>query len=295
MGRGRGTRSRYLTLVGVCGIVTGLLLASVLLVRFYPYMLSFTTFPRLTHTASGVAGDPINLILIGSQAQIMQTFERVGWLIPDPITPQTTARIAADSLAHRSYPTAPVSNLYAFGRSQDLAFEKPTQDVQNRGHVRLWNTATRIDGEQVWIGQASYDSGIELSSSTHFPTHHILPTVDVERRSVGADIEATGLVKSETEVAYATPIFAARNGGGDFYASDGDALVVNLSEAPVPVSQPAWLVGGLKIGVFLLYDALLGVVSGGGAQLAFLVVLVMGSLVIAGVVLWRRLRHRQAT
>lgn len=60
---------------------------------------------------------------------------------PYPITSQTSAKIAEDSLAHRSYPTAPVSNLYVFGRVQDLAFEEPTNDVQNRGHIRTWETA----------------------------------------------------------------------------------------------------------------------------------------------------------
>ena len=76
--------------------------------------------------------------------------------MPDPITPQTSAKIAADSLAHCSYPTAPVSNLYVFGRIQDLAFEKPTNDVQNRGHIRIWKTGALIGGQSVWVGAVSY-------------------------------------------------------------------------------------------------------------------------------------------
>jgi hypothetical protein len=288
------TSNRNLRVATLSGVAIGLLLACLLLVRFHPYTYAFTSFPRLTRTASGVAGDPINMILIGSQGQITESFKRAGWLIPDPITPQTAARIAADSVAHRSYPTAPVSNLYVFGRAQDLAFEKPTHDVQYRGHIRLWKTSNRISGAQVWVGQASYDSGIELSNSTHFPTHHILPTVDLERRSVGADLEATGLVTSESDVAYTTPIFAGRNGGGDFYESDGDVLVINFTPVPLHLSPPAWLVDGLKTGAFLLYDALLGVVSSSGAQFAFLVVLAIGSLVIAAVVLLRLFRRRHA-
>src|SRR5579859_8193219 len=145
--------------------VLGLLLVCMALIRFYPYDLNFTTFPRVTQTKSGAAGDPINLVFVGSQRQIASSFQQAGWLIPDPITPQTAARIAADSLAHRSYPTAPVSNLYVFGRAQDLAFEKPTSDVQYRGHARLWTTGTQINGSPVWVGQASYDSGIELSGT----------------------------------------------------------------------------------------------------------------------------------
>src|SRR5689334_12102350 len=95
-----------------------LLACSLLLVgiRVYPAPWLFPAFPRITQTAKGAAGDPLNIILVGSASQITGSFTRAGWMIPDPITPQTSARIAADSLAHRAYPTAPVSNLYAFGR-----------------------------------------------------------------------------------------------------------------------------------------------------------------------------------
>lgn len=110
-------------------------------------------------------GDPINLLFIGSKEQITHGFQQASWLIPDPITPQTSARIAADSLAHRSYPTAPMSNLYVFGRVQDLAFEKPTTDIHYRGHIRNWKTTTLIGRQPAWIGAATYESSIELSST----------------------------------------------------------------------------------------------------------------------------------
>ncbi|GAC1357010.1 MAG: hypothetical protein NVS4B11_24650 [Ktedonobacteraceae bacterium] len=66
------------------------------------------------------------MVFVGSKDQIMRSFQKAGWLLPDPITAQTSAKIAADSISHRSYPTAPVSNLSVFGRVQDMAFEKPT-------------------------------------------------------------------------------------------------------------------------------------------------------------------------
>jgi hypothetical protein len=281
--------------VSLFATVVGLVLAGILLIRFYPYTLNFTTFPRVSQTASGVAGDPINLILVGSQAQITRSFERAGWLIPDPITPQTTAKIIVDSLAHRSYPKAPVSNLYAFGHAQNLAFEKPTNDVQNRGHARFWKTTATIGGEPVWVGQASYDSGIELSGSTHFPTHHIRPTVDLERASVGADLQATGLVRAEGEVAYTAPIFAARNGGGDYYESDGNVLVINYTLVPLRLSPQPFLIGGLKAGAFVLYDVLLTLPTNSGTLVALIIIVVIAVVVIAGIMLWRSSRRQQAT
>src|SRR6266568_2321108 len=267
--------------VSILGILFVLFAALIAAVRFYPYTYNFPAYPKITHTKSGAAGDPINMLFVGSKNQIMPSFQKAGWLIPDPITSQTSAKIVVDSLAHRSYPTAPVSNLYVFGRVQDLAFEKPTNDVQNRGHIRTWKTGALINGQSVWVGAASYDSGIELSSTNHFPTHHIAPTVDLERNAVGSDLEKTGLVKEEAYGTFTPPILYARNGGGDYYASDGDVLVINYTQAPIPLSQPAWVIEGLKTGAFLLYDTLFTVLGG---LIAFLVLV---AVLIAGLVLWR--------
>ena len=274
-------RTLIFRVVSILGIVLVLLTALVAVLRFYPYTYDFPAYPKITRTKSGATGDPINMLFIGSKDQITQSFHQAGWLIPDPITAQISARIAVDSLAHRSYPTAPVSNLYVFGRVQDLAFEKPTTDVANRGHIRIWNTGTRVNGQPVWVGAASYDSGIELSATNHLPTHHIAPTVDLERNTVGSDLAKTGLVREEADAAFTPPILSARNGGGDYYESDGDVLVINYTPAPIPLHQPAWALDGLKTGVFLFYDAPFTIV---GALITFLVLVVV---LIAGLALWR--------
>ena len=250
----RKKRTRIITMISS---VVLLFIACIVLILFYPYTYNFPAFPRRTQTKSGADGDPINMVFVGSQEQILHSFQQAGWLIPDPITPQTAEKIAAASLAHRSYPTAPVSNLYVFGRVQDLAFEKSTNDVQNRGHIRLWKTGTLIEGQLVWVGQASYDRGIELSGTTHLPTHHIAPTVDLERNAVGVDLEKTGLVTEESEGAFTHPIVYAQNGGGDYYESDGDVLVINYTHAPIQLNQQAWVIYELKNGVFSFYDTLL--------------------------------------
>src|SRR5712692_2118705 len=280
-------RKTIIRSASILGMLLLLVTALIVLLRFYPYPSNFPAYPKITHTRSGAAGDPINLVFVGTKDQIMHSFQQAGWLLPDPITPQTSERIAVASLTHRSYPTAPVSNLYVFGRVQDLAFEKPTNDVANRGHIRLWKTGTLIGGQLVWVGQASYDSGIELSGTTHFPTHHIAPTVDLERNAVGADLEKTGLVKEEADAAFTPPILYARNGGGDYYESDGDVLIINYTQAPIPLNQPVWIIEGLKNEVFLLYDTLFTL----GVLIAFLVLV---AVLIAGLVL-RRFTERNRT
>jgi hypothetical protein len=255
------TRMRIRQLLHWASLV--ILLVFVLLLvgmRVYPSPWAFPTLPKETHTAHGAIGDPVNVILVGSEQQITQSFRQADWLVPDPITPQTTARIVADSLAHRPYPTAPVSNLYVLGRVQDLAFEWPTTDVQNRGHIRLWQTTLQLGGQPVWLGAATYDQGIELSGRTGFPTHHISPAVDLERDTVGSDLARTGLVVTEAHEPFTPPIFIAFNGGGDYYVSDGDVLLITYSRAALPLPASTGLsavVSALTQGLFHAYDVVL--------------------------------------
>src|SRR5258708_36441282 len=250
----RTTRPHLLRLLHRASLV--ILLVFVLLLvgmRVYPSPWLFSTLPKITHTAKGAACDPLNIILVGSASQITQSFARAGWLIPDPITPKTSARIATASLAHQSYPTAPVSALYVFGRIQDLAFERPTNDVQNRGHIRLWQTTLRLNAQPVWLGQASYDHGIEVSGTSALPTHHISPAVDVERDALGSDLARTRLVVTEAHAAFTPPVFVAYNGGGDYYASDGEVLVIAYSHTLLPPPASTGLsavVSALKRGLF---------------------------------------------
>lgn len=274
-------RTLIIRAVSILGILFVLLAALLACIRFYPYPYDFSTYPTISHTKSGAAGDPINVLFLGSKDQIMQSFHRAGWLIPDPITTQSSMRISMDSLAHRSYPTAPVSNLYVYGRVQDLAFEKPTSDVQNRGHIRFWKSGSLIDRQSVWVGAATYDSGIEVSGTTHLPTHHIAPTVDLERNVVGTDLATTGLVKEEASAAFTPPIFSAHNGGGDYYESDGTILVISYTLTNIPLHQPAWAIEGVKTGIFLFYDELLTVLG------PLMPLLVLAFSLIAGLMVWR--------
>jgi hypothetical protein len=264
-----------------------ILLLCILLVaaiRVYPFSYPYPSLPKVTRTSRGATGDPLNIIMVGNASQITASFTRAGWLVPDPITPQTSARIVADSLAHRAYPTAPVSNLYVFGRVQDLAFEWPTNDVQNRGHIRLWQTPLQLHGQPLWLGAASYDHGIELSGRTGFPTHHILPTVDLERNTVDTDLDRTGLVVAEAYDPYTPPILVAYNGGGDYYASDGQVLAIALVHTALPAPTGlAAVAAAFTRGLSHGYDAIL-------TTLALAVAAILAGVLLVVLALWPVLR-----
>ncbi len=205
----------------------------VLLASFYLYSLTIpssllSTLPSVTKTKNGQTGDPITVALVGDKSKLLTAFNKAHWLIPDPINEATTIKIIKTSITNSPYPTAPVSNLYLFGRIQDLAFEYPTNTVRKRHHIRIWKADKLVSGQQVWVGAASFDSGLELSGTTHFPTHHIDPNVDAERNFLMQSLQHTGFIKNAQLQRITFPVMFGHNGNGDWYFDDGNAEIVTL-------------------------------------------------------------------
>ena len=194
--------------------------------RRHPF---FNQTARLTETGDGHPGDPINIGLVGSEAEILRAMAAAGWFPADPITLASSARIAADTVFHRADDDAPVSNLFLFGRKQDLAFEQPlTGGPGKRHHVRFWRWDELYEGRNAWFGAATFDAGVGLSHTTGQITHHIAPDIDAERDRLAQELQAAGLVQSLDWRANFQPERAGRNGGGDPWHTDGRLLILSL-------------------------------------------------------------------
>jgi hypothetical protein len=190
--------------------------------------------PRITHTASGIPGDPLNLALIASEEELHRALLAAGWFPADPVTLASSLRIAADTVLRRSYDDAPVSSLYLFGRKQDFAFEQPVgDDPRRRHHVRLWRSSELDDqGRPAWFGAATYDERVGLSHTTGEITHQIGPDVDAERDKVIADLKQAGKLAEEYWVDDFQPQHEGKNGGGDPWRTDGRLAAGVLGVAP---------------------------------------------------------------
>jgi len=157
------------------------------------------------------------------------------WYPADPLTLRSCLRIASATVLKRKYDDAPVSNLYLFGRKQDLAFEKPVgNDPRKRNHVRFWDTGLKDeDGRPVWVGSATYDERVGLSHTTGQITHHISGDVDGERDKLFRDLEATGELLDAYYIDGFHKILEGRNGGGDPWHTDGKlyyGVIKNMPE-----------------------------------------------------------------
>jgi hypothetical protein len=184
--------------------------------------------PQRASSKDGKPGDPLNLVVIGSAGQIVQAFQRAGWSAAEKKTSTSvfdTVRAVMDS---QGYGKAPVSELYLFGRAEDLAFEKMFNTFNKRDHLRLWRTDKRTpDGREIWLGAATHDIGLE-PTNTGSISHAVDPNLDDERSKVGADLAVGGSAAAERPVTRPNPLTQGLTATGGKWHTDGELLVIVL-------------------------------------------------------------------
>jgi hypothetical protein len=195
----------------------------------------------LTATAQGIPGGPINVGLVGDRADVVRAFHAAGWHPADPITLRTSVEIIGSVLLDRPYETAPVSPLFFDGRREDLAFEKPEgSSADRRQHVRLWlMLASGAEARPVWLGSATFDSGVTLSRDTGQVTHRIAANIDAERDRLVTGLNDALVVTGLYQMKGIGPTLTGRNGEGDPYYSDGEIWVARLVVAGKEAVKPA--------------------------------------------------------
>jgi hypothetical protein len=149
------------------------------------------------------------------------------WYSVDPLGLRSDLKIAADTVLERPYKQAPVSNLYLFGRKEDLAFEQPVgNDPRQRHHVRFWKSDKLDDlGRPLWAGAVTFDRSVGLSHTTGQITHHIDGDVDAERNRLFDELRATqSLAEFQVKEDF-HPIRTGKNGGGDAWFTDGRLFI----------------------------------------------------------------------
>ncbi len=224
-------------------LLTYYLSAYIILPRFFRIIFLITRkgrIPRFTTAIDGLYVDPVNIILMGTKEQLEKSFEKIGWQKADKLNLRTAQKMIRRFITNRSYPKAPFSHLYLFGRKQDIGFQ---QEINNsprkRHHVRFWaiNTDKVIDPFNVrfwtkrqkvkkdkiftWVGAASEDIGFAFSRLTYQLSHKVDPEIDKERKYIFDLLKSLKLIEKTT---YYKP--------GKFkigkYVSDGRIAVAKL-------------------------------------------------------------------
>ncbi len=169
--------------------------------------------PSFTLTGDGFPGDPVNLALVGTFAELKAAFARAGWIEADPLGLKSSWRMAAAFVLNRPYPTAPFSTLYLFGRKQDVGFQKAIDmSPRKRHHIRFWALSLEraaeadtpefwlnadrppLDEPALWVGAGTRDTGLSFTRFTFQFTHATDDDTNAERDFILGELGAAGAI-----------------------------------------------------------------------------------------------------
>ena len=104
-----------------------------------------------TNRAGTRTGDPVNLVVIGEFATLLSVMS-ARCDESETVTVATCWKTATAFLLGSQYRDSPVSPLYLFGRSQDVALQRSRRSINERLHLRLWLTLLPFHGQRecVW-------------------------------------------------------------------------------------------------------------------------------------------------
>ncbi|WP_285114634.1 LssY C-terminal domain-containing protein [Leifsonia sp. fls2-241-R2A-40a] len=189
-------------------------------------------------TSDGLLGDPINLALLGSEAQLDDAMREAGWTRADDITARSSRRIITSTLLRRSYDEAPVSPLFLFGRQQDVAYQQEVKgNPAKRHHVRFWRCPDGwlLPGGHAadWLAAGTFDRSVGFSLFTLQITHKIDANTDIERDHIVSTLVDADVGVEVSVIRDFSTGYHSRNGGGDTIETDGDLPVIDLRKVPV--------------------------------------------------------------
>ena len=90
----------------------------------------------VTNKDGSKTGDPINLIVIGTSDSVWPAFLRMGWNPTEAMTTGSALKTGFFGIFGGGYKYAPISDLYVYGRAQDIALQKVRNNIHYRTHLR---------------------------------------------------------------------------------------------------------------------------------------------------------------
>ncbi len=186
--------------------------------------------PRRVSDPDKNPGDMVNVLIVGTQEQVVQVFTSAGWVEVDKTVRNTAMNAVLNSLEKKDYLTMPMSTLFLFDRAQDYGFAhaEPVKVAMSRNHLRVWKSPYTVDGRPLWCVAATHDIGFERDQRNNGLTHKIDPAIDGEREFVNGTLSGTGLVVQRDHVTPADALTTAKTATGGEFHSDGRILVLVL-------------------------------------------------------------------
>jgi membrane-associated phospholipid phosphatase len=187
--------------------------------------------PRRSEDLIGGKMEPISLVLVAGENDLIRAFTQAGWRRADLPSAVRVVKEALAALGNHPDPAGPATPAYVGDKPQTITFEKPGGNpptIRRRHHTRLWQTHYCVmpSCRAVWVATASYDIGIGLTPHLHLPTHRIDPDIDSERAFIVTDLVGAGAMLHG--VVAIIPRLSGANAAGDQFSTDGRAVVLAL-------------------------------------------------------------------
>jgi LssY C-terminus len=186
--------------------------------------------PLRTTTKHGQDADIVNVVLLGSEEQIDAAFHAAGWKRGDQMSTRSVLRQARAFLSFQNYPSAPVTTQLMDGQRVSATWEKGLDSYAKREHLRVWGRKDVIEGQTVWLGAMTRETGAVLSVRQHKFIHHIDAQMDEGREILARDLGLAGCVAAVYYVQRPQMMHAAMNATGDPMRTDGSLAVVQLKD-----------------------------------------------------------------
>jgi LssY C-terminus len=144
-----------------------------------------------------------------------------------------------------TYPGAPFSTLYLFGRGQDIGFQKAIDNSpRKRHHIRFWaldlaraddamasasfwlNTdRPPADARVLWVGAGTKDTGLSLTRLTFQITHATDSDTNAERDYIIGELRNQRVIEAVTSYQPGQHLPVERV---NHYITDGDVTFASL-------------------------------------------------------------------
>ncbi len=212
--------------------------------------------PRFTITGDGLPGDPVNLALIGTYAQLRSAFAAAGWVQADRLTLTSAWHMARAFVLDTSYPAAPFSTLFLFGRGQDIGFQLAIGgSPRKRHHVRFWGKSLAaaeagsdtadfwlntdrppLEATVMWVGAGTKDTGFSFTRLTFQITHATDSDTNAERGYIIDELKKSGTIADATLYQTGDRLITDHV---NHYVTDGEIAVAELVDRGRATAPPA--------------------------------------------------------
>jgi len=181
--------------------------------------------PRFTEKLSGAHQQPLSFFIVAkNDNELINTFAQAGWVLSEQFSLSTTLKLAETAVENKPYPRGPITPSLWEYQVQSFSFAKPTSEntIRQRHHCRFWKTNIRTtEGKTLYVGTATYDSGIKK----WLVTHKVDANIDKEREFLFKDLLKTGEVEKSEKINSVGSV-KGTNFQGDYFYTDGKAYVI---------------------------------------------------------------------